>query len=490
LRFAQNSQSTTVHNLDQPIPRKRSLAERRGLRNPLEPSRQNSPTGSPSRRLRKASHSASVSTLEASWFLALPEKIRKKQFTQEEQVRLAGRQRESVILDAADEAIYKASRRASRNLAPLTPKQQPSTPSKQSMESTRSAKERPTSIALAMAESFRWMDEEPDLRLVLDDYHANLDGAVLPSSSSSLRPSFRRNMSITKIPFGRASLASSTKSPTSPSGTLPALHSRQRSRALSLMSPKQAEAELRISIDPHATHYQDPEARLKLRVYLASPQKFDEAIEFGFPSLEGVSGGVDKENIAPRKVSRDQALRKTGLSDGSHTFFNDDSGSLLEDDVSMMDPDSPLTPCEVDTTFKSSNQSRLIPLPESGNYNDFTHLGIKKPTIHRHTDSYSQSAAGSREMTLRMTLTRPDLRADEDMIYGWQSSSSRARSPLTEEPIASEASVDEKFEMKGPFGGPDGWGPQEKDDGVVRRIWNRVRSSQRKVSSNSSRIAT
>ena len=26
----------------------------------------------------------------------------------------------------------------------------------------------------------------------------------------------------------------------------------------------------------------------------------------------------------------------------------------------------------------------------------------------------------NREMTLRMTLTRPDLRADEEQLYGWQ----------------------------------------------------------------------
>ena len=65
-----------------------------------------------------------------------------------------------------------------------------------------------------MIESFRWMDEEDnlDLRLVLDDYHANLDGVVLPTPSSTQRPSFRRHMSITKIPFGRSSLSSMNQS--------------------------------------------------------------------------------------------------------------------------------------------------------------------------------------------------------------------------------------------------------------------------------------
>lgn len=80
-------------------------------------------------------------------------------------------------------------------------------------------------------------------------------------------------------------------------------------------------------------------------------------------------------------------------------------------------------------------------------------------------------------MTLRMTLTRPDLRADETTLYGWQTN----KSPLREEPLALE-DLDEKFDVRGPLGGIDGWGPTEKENGVVKRLWNRVRSSQRKSS--------
>ena len=36
----------------------------------------------------------------------------------------------------------------------------------------------------------------------------------------------------------------------------------------------------------------------------------------------------------------------------------------------------------------------------------------------------------NREMTLRMTLTRPDLRADEDQLYGWQTPS-QSQGPLS-----------------------------------------------------------
>src|SRR5699024_8789531 len=67
-----------------------------------------------------------------------------------------------------------------------------------------------------------------------------------------------------------------------------------------------------------AQYYQDPEARLKLRVFLASPQKFDEAIEFGFPALE-------KENHSPNRslVEEEQnPVEFTG------TFLEDDDASL------------------------------------------------------------------------------------------------------------------------------------------------------------------
>lgn len=416
----------------------------------------------------------SVSSIEASWFLTLPEKIRKKQFTRDEQVVLAGRLRESVILDAADEAIYKASRRASRNMTPLLDTNTTPSVSRKSSDTYRSEKDE--SMAAVMYESFRWMDEEDDLdlKLVLDDYHANLDGVVIPTPNSTRRPSFRRQMSISKMPFGRASFSS--LQPRSPK-TEASHHNRQKSKTLSLITPKHGHAvnDSISSIDPNATHYQDPEARLKLRVYLASPQKFDEAIEFGFPSMDGVtSSSEDKENNPPRDSKRSYSTDK------GHSFLlNDiDTASLFEDDTSMLDPESPLTPMEKDLGFRSHRASPSLTsgVKDSKGSVDLSHLGITKPTLVKQQESYTQAMAGSREMTLRMTLTRPDLRADETTLYGWQTT---AKSPLREEPLLGEDS--ELHEVRGPFGGVDGWGPQDKDNGVVKRFWNRVRSSQRRA---------
>lgn len=387
---------------------------------------------------------------------------------------LAGRLRESVIMDAADEAIYKASRRVSRNPMPLLDPAPTAGDPRRSTDTHRRSTES-SNMAAAMYESFRWMDEEDDLdlRLVLDDYHANLDGAVIPTPNSTRRPSFRRQMSISKMPFGRNSFSSSQpRSPKSESS-----HMRQKSKTMSFIAPKQGHAihDSISSIDPNATHYQDPEARLKLRVYLASPQKFDEAIEFGFPSLEGVA--EDKENKPPASSRDVHGGRKSHSTDKGQSFLNDlDTASLFEDDTSMLDPESPLTPMERDLGFRSHRASPTSGSKDSKGSADFAHLGITKPTIMKHSESYTQAMAGSREMTLRMTLTRPDLRADESTIYGWQT----AKSPLREEPLVGE---DLEFnEIRGPFGGSDGWGPADKENGVVKRFWNRVRSSQKKSS--------
>ncbi|TVY82232.1 hypothetical protein LSUE1_G004993 [Lachnellula suecica] len=481
LRFAQNSRHTALNELPTQRTGKSSLADRRGIKAPfIEPGRRIR-----SRRQRKVSRKESISSADASWFLTLPEKIKKQQFTREEQVILAGRLRESVILDAADEAIYKASRQ------PATPILDPPTPaasSRRSSSSSRNSRTIDQGMAAAMYESFRWMDEESDLdlRLALDDYHANLDGVVLPTPTSTRRPSFRRQMSISKMPFGRSSLSTiQSRSYARPDSANN--HNRQKSRALSLIQPKHNIQNSVSSIDPNATHYQDPEARLKLRVYLASPQKFDEAIEFGFPSLDGVVDGANKENNPPIRSSKERTSRglssrevptiKSSFATDGGISFLDDTASLFEDDMSIAEPESPVTPLGLDAGY------RPLPRTSSSAYGaksnktsaDYSHLGITKPTVVKQ-DGYTQVLAGSREMTLRMTLTRPDLRADETTIYGWQT----AKLPMKEHAPAMEEYMDEKMDGRGPFGGIDGWGPMEKENGVVKRFWHRVRSSQRR----------
>ncbi|KAK1757687.1 hypothetical protein QBC47DRAFT_163386 [Echria macrotheca] len=456
----------------------------------------------------------------------LPDKVEDRDLTREEQVVLARRLRASVILDAADEAICKLNRRASKRLAP-DPVQliTPVSSRRGSMDSQSGPRSPPAGgeIPQSFYDTFRWLDEEDDLdlRLFLDDYHANLREDVPSQTKQQQRPSFRRHLSITKIPFGRNSLSSSSRpatkdatSPTSPlhspsaSGSNAMPHTRRKSRALSLITPKHGHQDSITAFDPSAAHYQDPEARLKLRVYLASPQKFDEAIEFGFPSADVLSAAAP---AASKDGPANQRRARQKPSDGStnmRTFLadfddDDDNISLNSDQASLADPDSPKTPQAFDSKPGGGAIRPLhvdpaeppVYLRDSGGSKNASEGG----PFH---NNYAQAPASSREMTLRMTLTRPDLRAHEEQIYGWQYQqhqrqgtqqqlSQAGRKSTTLGPLAAMESVTyinggatdaaaaaaqkESLERLAAFD----WGSvattTTTDKGVMKRIWNRVR---------------
>ncbi|OAQ91966.1 proteinrelated to Gim complex component GIM4 [Purpureocillium lilacinum] len=378
------------------------------------------------------------------------------------------RRRKSVILDATDEAYLRIGKRKSQNFKLETLSNQSSElQPADDMFSTRSQAREPADFKKtreSLYDSFRWLEEDDDLdlRLYLDDYHMNLREEV-PVPTKNWRPSFRRHLSISKRPFGRASVSLSrpaTKDSNmgpllmgSPIGSTPGSpgHARRRSRALSLMSSNKqsARSDSPPAIDPAASHYQDPDARMKLRVYLASPHKFDEAIEFGFPSIDEVQ---DKENsVRAGAHSRAEAHRL-------RTFLEDDASSIYSE-ASIAEPESPKTPETLDKQLRVRS-ARVSQDPPA-----------------EHKLDYAQAPASSREMTLRMTLTRSDLRAGDEQIYGWQKRHATRRSqtrnePHSPPPFSSDGNSKESIERQ--FAAMD----QEylaSDNGVVKRFWNRMR---------------
>lgn len=327
-----------------------------------------------------------------------------------------------------------------------------------------------SSIAETILESCHWNDQE-HLNLDLDEYHSTLK-AQYPRTASDMKPSFRRHMSITQLPFGRASmLPSSLSSPSSPKSMRfdrpISMHMRSRSRAMSLMSPRHVAQDPISVMDPNAAHYTDPEARLKLRVFLASPQKFEEALQFGFPSTDRAAES-DKENTPEGTASNEGQAKKA-----SHQLS--DSASWFEDDASMTDPDSPLTPLEIESGYRSKHVTSSYG-SGSGTPPDCGFLGLSKAAAVKPFDQYPENMAGAREMTLRMTLTRPDLRAGEGAAYGWQTT---LKEPLEEQRSSSDAFADRGD--RGPLGGADGWGVEKQDNGVVRRFFKKLKN-QRKAS--------
>ncbi len=148
---------------------------------------------------------------------------------------------------------------------------------------------------------------------------------------------------------------------------------------------------------------------------------------------------------------------------------DDDKASVYSDQLSVADPDSPQTPQYFD------NKPAVRPQPiQSENY-------ASKPS----DGGYAQVPASSREMTLRMTLTRPDLRANEDQIYGWQCKGMQPRrkslnSPAAMDPpsVAYFGDNQHKESIEKVFAGIDHWNATQPPDGsVMKRIWNRVRRS-------------
>lgn len=396
----------------------------------------------------------------------------------------------SIIVDNADETSSKPespTRTDSPAVSGVRASAPPS-PRPADMDASRSNtadKERQSTVPESFFESFRFMEDadDLDLRLQLDTFN-EIPEETTPKRAKHRHPSFRKNFSISKINLNRSSQPPPSRpetkdrsaTPTSPPPTLSnpvsPNHGRRRSRALSLRAGRPSIAEgmapapaASSPIDPEAAHYQDPDARKKLRVYLASPQKFDEAVEFGFPSAEAPPAKRKNEPHPLRKqqsrleLADDPAARKE---EGAPA---DDKSSVYSDDGSVPEPDSPKTPEPLDR----APPRPFRPGPDAA----------AKPARHEHSGSH----ASSREMTLRMTLTRPDLRACEDQIYGWKQRGGAKRAQQAAVPeeaeragspsvvYVREGSTKDSIERQ--FAAMDAWAEPER--GVVRRFWDKVR---------------
>lgn len=157
--------------------------------------------------------------------------------------------------------------------------------------------------------------------------------------------------------------------------------------------------------------------------------------------------------------SRATAPCKTFLDTDSPSVFDaldDDEDSDCGDSaVSLPEREAPYTPLA--TAFHDSQllSSTVATSLASSNVHRYP-----KPVIRHDKDSepFAQLLAGGREMTLRMTLTRPDLRADEQALYA---------KTTGDDPLALEHLPPTKSEA-------DIWDTMPKDRGIMRKFWNRV----------------
>ncbi|KAF2013140.1 hypothetical protein BU24DRAFT_463962 [Aaosphaeria arxii CBS 175.79] len=270
------------------------------------------------------------------------------------------------------------------------------------------------------------------------------DAMAPPVSHAGSPPQahFRRTLSLSSIslPFRHStSSAPIVVDQSSPFGhSQTRLHQRSVSQT-QLLGRRSSHAAAAPVFDPEATHYRDPEARKKLRMFLASPQKFDEAVEFGFPATAGNIVPQPSYQLPPIATDAQHFSRdfQTFLRDDKMSFLDNEEDSDLGEDEegpgmvangrsdspkrttenhtpdsdgdSLEDFDSPITPSSIGPSFRVHTRGS----PSHFSSLDSTDL----------SPMHLMNGRINREMTLRMTLTRPDLRADEEQLYGWRTPS-------------------------------------------------------------------
>lgn len=437
----------------------RSLSSRASSSTPLRPSPSLSLNRSHHRRPSRGGDDppppTCVSPAELDFFCALPEKLRKLHYSRDEQAVLLAKCRcEQAFLppDHLPQHLHhhhpdfeRAQQRFSdfhfgfqRDPYPPCDSDSDAPPRPCSPSDSDHSSPSPRQA------SFNLNTQEKDF-----DAESSLFYLDIMSSPASRRshhqPPVRRTMSLNASSLHQYSSSSAVLMGAVPGFSIapsPA-HQRAHSSSFSMQRSSHTPTPTPPVFDPEATHYRDPEARKKLRTYLASPQKFDEAIEFGFPSTATDDSVTPHYQLPPitnhsRKFSRDM---QTFLRDGKLSFFEDigtDNQGLESDRDSVPDMESPTTPSSTGQSFRvhsrQVSQSKFFTSDESSPLSPL-HPGAG----HMH-----------REMTLRMTLTRPDLRADDDQLYGWQASSPK---PVRDDPLALEELVfsDDVTGTKGAF---------------------------------------
>ncbi|CAG8885718.1 unnamed protein product [Penicillium egyptiacum] len=445
--------STSNYQTDNRVYRAPRLgSDSRGIRNRSR-KRGLEKRSSPSKKLRKPGSlqlAYLAAQADSQCFHSLPAKIQQKLFSPEERRRLRNAYRQSLIYDAADEAYRRDSGRDSRKSRPSTDthSSQATVPVVQlstAFYSDSDSDEEDSDMDQTFHDSFRWLDEDGDLDLSLDEYHAHVADAATKKRN---RPSFRRSLSFSNhlrktleiTPISARGLPPVSQSqPLNPlSNRIP--ESRPSSNHRFQHAPKSSTS----SIDPCAQYYQDPDARLKLRVYLASPQKFDEAIEFGFPSLDQ----NDKENIGPEPTTPRPSSPKSTLVDWDFgTFFEDDDGTMVG---------SPGGSVENEPIRSPVLTQRDAPRPSM----ESSALFQRRQSWLPGAKGVPQRLPGNREMTLKMTLTRPDLRTDSPTP---PASSKEKEDPLR---LAELPPADRSQSI---------WDSDLDEQGMVKKMWRKLR---------------
>lgn len=398
---------------------------------------------------RNAADAFVLSQSDAHWFLELPETIRRKHFSKEERIILANKC-ESIIVDAADESLYRMGcQKIGRRFSSVSTASDVGSLSELDFSLDKDVQQAREDVR----KSFQWMGADQDLDLQLHQFQET-DPAPPPPPV--------QECPLTTITRKRRTLSLSKprKTHSSQSSILPPAFARNRMSVSSRrnntppqsFSPEPPYQRNTHSSESDATYYQDPEARLKLRVYLASPAKFDEAIEFGFPSQTDAHKNFNRPRIPTvRRVHCDFEDSGTETDPELVDDYADTRsiGESVVEDLLEEEEEIDLQPDE-------------MPLPGSSGSNSSTIKAF--PIMNTH---YPHTRPANREMTLRMTLTRKDLRAYEVTMPTPTTPTSPVHQIMTLEDLPPE---------KEQLAGAIDWAALDKnaDQSGLRKLWKRV----------------
>lgn len=352
---------------------------------------------SPSKEILAARHSRSdvdVDEHQALRFLALPSKVKRTHFTREELILLT----ESSERVLGWTALHNRSRRTGQDLHGSVGSSRHF-----SVASDDSINDMEKDWFEAKTASLHSIEQaDVEVPVTMQDEAAAAPTINFSRSRSAplaiQRPATRYNKSTT-----RRRMSILAPLPLPPPTLLPAVPALPSPTHLKVTSPA-----------TETKYYKDSDARSKLREFLTSPDKFDEALEFGFPQRRTTSS-----------TSSDQPSLPSELDELSVSHTQDEYEDEDDEDDYLCDPRTP----------SMSTDSYSPGIFHHGSIDS----GVAMPyqfAAHRKESILSLSSPDfDRSMTMKMTLTRSDLRAPEDKLYS-MARMAASGVDLAEDPLA------------------------------------------------------
>ena len=341
-----------------------------------------------------------VSDEQAAWFLSLPDKVKRQHFSKEEQTLLADRC-ESVLDKRSPKTSHESAQEfCIRRLDSQSEKERKERKNKHRRRSsapvlTRALDDQVLAKIAAADAPEAVEDGEGDKMAILNLYSrrhsvgtTNEDRPAPPVATKAQIRSFRKSFALRPLPLPAPVLA-----PLPSPGFFKARDEQKPAKT------KRRPAELNFNPpepSPEAKHYKDPEMRRTLRA-MSSPELFDEALEYGFPPPP--KHGLKNVGRLPSKFSSGTpgTDRSSSLTSSSTTETKDLPFGAV-----------PSTPdASTDALENTTSNVSLKPASSPHHLHRRAHTTGEVQTHHRTPSSVN------REMTLRMTLTRPILRAAE-----------------------------------------------------------------------------